>query len=59
MENQFYHISWPPLNVTIFIAHVRNLRNGSYANGILQNMKPVMYKTWNLWYFTDCMQLYT
>ena len=27
MENHFYHIKWPPLNVTIFITHVRNLRN--------------------------------
>ena len=32
-ENQFYHIKWPPLNVTIFITHVRILRNGCYANG--------------------------
>ena len=24
MENYFYHIRWPPLNVTIFILHVRN-----------------------------------
>ena len=32
MENHFYHIKWPPLNVTIFITHVRNVRNGSYAN---------------------------
>ena len=24
IENHFYHIRWPPLNVTIFIAHVRN-----------------------------------
>ena len=29
MENHFYHIRWPPLNVTILIAHVRN---GSYAD---------------------------
>ena len=28
-ENYFYHISLPPLNVTISITHVRN---GSYAN---------------------------
>ena len=33
MENHFYHIKWPPLNVTIFIMHVRNLCNGCYANG--------------------------
>ena len=32
MENQFYHISWAPLSVTIFITYVRNLRNGCYAN---------------------------
>ena len=32
MENHFYHIKWPPLNVTIFITHVRSLRNGCYAN---------------------------
>ena len=28
----FYHIKWSPLNVTIFITHVRILRNGSYDN---------------------------
>ena len=33
MENHFYHFKWPPLNVIIiFITHVRNLRNGCYAN---------------------------
>ena len=32
MENHFYHIRLPPLNVTIFITHVRNLRNECYAN---------------------------
>ena len=32
MENHFYNIKWSPLNVTIFIMHVRNLRNGWYAN---------------------------
>ena len=34
-ENHFYHIRWPPLNVTIFITHVRRLRNGSYDNAVL------------------------
>ena len=24
MENHFYHMRWPPLNVTIFIMHMRN-----------------------------------
>ena len=33
MENHFYHIRWAPLSVTIFITHMRILRNGSYANG--------------------------
>ena len=32
MVYNFYHIKWPPLNITIFITHVRNLRNGCYAN---------------------------
>ena len=32
MENHFYHIKWPLLNVTFFITHVGNLRNGCYAN---------------------------
>ena len=32
MENYFNHIKWPPLNVTIFITHVPNLRNGRCAN---------------------------
>ena len=30
MENHFYNIT-APLSVTIFITHVRILRNGSYA----------------------------
>ena len=34
MEIYFYHIKRPPLNVTIFITHVRLLCNGSYANDI-------------------------
>ena len=34
MENHFYHIRLSPLNVTIFITHVRRLRNGSYASGV-------------------------
>ena len=29
--NHFYHIKWPPLNVTIFITNVRNLHNGCYT----------------------------
>ena len=33
MGNHFYHIRLPPLNVTIIIRHMRNLRNGCYANG--------------------------
>ena len=36
MENHFYHIKLPPFNVTIFITHVPNLRNGRYANDTLQ-----------------------
>ena len=28
----FYHIRWPPLNVTFSITLVRILRNGRYAN---------------------------
>ena len=32
MESHLYHIKWPPLNFTIFIPHMRNLRNGCYAN---------------------------
>ena len=34
MENHFYHIKGPPLNVTIVIMHVRYLRNGCYANDL-------------------------
>ena len=37
MENHFYRIKRPPLNVTIFITHVRNLRNGCYANALLKH----------------------
>ena len=29
MERHFYHIRWPPLNVTIFIMHVRNCVMGA------------------------------
>ena len=29
MENPFYHIRWPPLNVTIFIMHLRNCIMGA------------------------------
>ena len=29
MENHFYHIRWPPLNVTIFITHVHNCVMGA------------------------------
>ena len=29
MENHFYHIRWPPLNVTIFITHVHNCLMGA------------------------------
>ena len=32
-----YHIKLPPMNVTIFITHVGNLRNGYYAN---ENFRP-------------------
>ena len=32
MVDHLHHIKWPPLNVTIFIRHVPNLRNGCYAN---------------------------
>ena len=31
--NHFYHIGWPPLNVTIFITHMRNPRNECNTNG--------------------------
>ena len=39
MENHFYRIKVPHLNVTIFITHVRNLRNGCYANAPLRQVK--------------------
>ena len=54
MKNHFYHIRWPPLNVTIFITHVRNLTNGShgsYANAVppvslvLMPLDPVLLLT--------------
>ena len=32
MENNLNHIRLAPLSVTIFITHVRILRNGRYAN---------------------------
>ena len=33
MENYFYHIRWPLLNVTNFIRHLRRLRNGNSPMG--------------------------
>ena len=32
MENPLYHFKLPPSIITIYITHVRNLRNGCYAN---------------------------
>ena len=32
MQNYFYDIRWPPLNVTTFIYACGKLRNKSYAN---------------------------
>ena len=32
MENHLLHIKCRPLNVTIFITHVRSLRNGCHTN---------------------------
>ena len=31
MENHFYRIELPPLNVTVLITRMRNLRNGCYT----------------------------
>ena len=46
MENHFYHLRWAALNVTIFITHVRNLRNRCYVNDIgiryMENL-PFLY----------------
>ena len=36
MENHFYHIKLPPLNVTIRITHVRNLRYVCYPDDLEQ-----------------------
>ena len=43
MENHFNHIKWPPLNVTIFITHVRNLCNGCYTNVIVSGKYAMMH----------------
>ena len=42
MKNHFYHSRWAPLSATIFITHVRILRNGSYVNG-----KRIEVSTWH------------
>ena len=42
MENHFYHISWPPLIVTIFITHVLNCVMGAMP---MQDVHTLM----NLW----------
>ena len=36
MENYFYHIRWPPFNVTIFITHVRNCVIGATPMKIIR-----------------------
>ena len=46
MENHFYNMKWAPLNATIFITHVRILRNRSYANA-LHSYAPDK----DIWYF--------
>ena len=33
MINHFYHIGWPPLNVTILVTHVRNCVMGATPMG--------------------------
>ena len=54
MQNHFYHIRLPTLNVTIFNTHMRNLRNDSYANGqsytasCLAAIKH-LYLVWSYW----------
>ena len=44
MANHFYRIKWPPSNVSIFITHVRNLRNGFDTNDPLKHgEKSILY----------------
>ena len=45
MENQSYHIRWPPLNVTIFIKHVRKCVMG--ATPMLDSTE--LYKVYIWW----------
>ena len=51
MENHFYHIRLPPLNVTIFITHIRRLRNGSYANVRRKDARLIWVKL--VWFGTS------
>ena len=44
MAYHFYRIKWPPLNVSIFITQVRNLRNGFDTNDPLKFLeKSTLY----------------
>ena len=46
MENYFYNIRWPPLNVTIFITHVCNSVMGAAPMGLCMQFtssKNVIY----------------
>ena len=56
MENHFYHIRWPPLNVTIFIMHMRNCIMGATPMSVSKRgcriLRKAMHTVQNGWYFS-------
>ena len=55
MENLFYHIKWPPLNVTIFITQVCNLRKGCYTNAQIDQADEtsLLFRIWLVWHLKN------
>ena len=54
METHFYHVRWPPLNVTIFITHVRNCEMGATPMFIHIVSQVVLFTKWN---WIICIQI--
>ena len=53
MESNFNHIRWAPLSVTIFITHMRILRNRSYANVAIR-LFDWSFRASRPWWFHLC-----
>ena len=55
-KNHFYHIKWPPLNVTIFIMHMRNCVIGATPMSVSKRgyriLRKARHTVQNGWYFS-------